>query len=169
MGTVNGGAGRGPCARYDLLLTSTGNAYGQSYARTCAWIDHAGSSQGDLSFQTNDGSGIANYAIPLVLNSVGAAFSVPITSSVAVGTAPFTVTSTTVVPNLNAGMIDGVSITGTAASGKIPIATGANTATWQTPTTTTTGFSGSFTTTTTTGACSFTYANGLLTAKTGSC
>jgi hypothetical protein len=54
-----------------------------------------------------------------------------ITSTLTTGTAPFSVASTTVVPNLNVEVLNGVTVTGTPATGYVPTATGASTATWQ--------------------------------------
>lgn len=196
LGLTYSGPQAGPCMRYDLLLTSAPHAVGQSYSRICGFLDQSGSTLGDLSFQTVNAGG-TTYATPLLLNANGAKFSVPISSTVANGTAPISVVSTTVVPNLNVTMVNGVQISGTPATGKVPVATGASTATWQTlpgivvagtpasgqipvatgPTTaiwqtfapTTTGFTGNFNMTTTVGTCGFSYTNGLLMTKTGSC
>jgi hypothetical protein len=147
FGSEFGGAQRGPCARYDLLLTTQGTPFsGQSYGRICAWEDHAGSTQGDIAFMTNNGGGPQTYSTPLTLNTTQAAFTVPITSTVVTGTAPLSVTSTTVVPNLNVPMVNGVSITGTPSLGMVPTATSPTAATWQTPPG---GFTGSCAPTTT--------------------
>lgn len=154
MGAVFSGPGVGPCSRYDLLLTSTGNAFGQSYSRICGWVDANGSTLGDLSFQTANAGGSGTYATPLLLNANAAKFSVPITSTVATGTAPLSIASTTLVPNLNASEVGGVALSGLCQTS----GTGCHT-----------GLTTTFTITTTTGTCSFTYTQGLLTTKTGSC
>jgi phage-related tail fiber protein len=52
------------------------------------------------------------------------------TSNVAVGTAPFSVTSTTLVPNLNVSKLNGIDITGTPAVGHVLTATSATAASW---------------------------------------
>jgi hypothetical protein len=54
-----------------------------------------------------------------------------ITSTLASGTAPFVITSPTLVANLNVAAVGGVTITGSPSVGYVPTATGATTATWQ--------------------------------------
>lgn len=54
-------------------------------------------------------------------------------STLATGTAPLDVTSTTEVPNLNAGRVGGTEITNAATSGALCIGSGAGTAAWGTP------------------------------------
>lgn len=54
-----------------------------------------------------------------------------IQSTVATGTAPFSIVSTTLVPNLNVQVLNGVTLTGTPSVGQVPIATSATAADWQ--------------------------------------
>lgn len=54
-------------------------------------------------------------------------------SSIATGTSPLVVSSTTVVPNLNVQVINGVTVAGTAAAGNILAATSATAAAWSVP------------------------------------
>lgn len=51
--------------------------------------------------------------------------------TVAIGTAPFSITSTTLVPNLNVQIINGVTVTGVPSVGQAIIATSASAASWQ--------------------------------------
>ena len=51
-------------------------------------------------------------------------------SNVATGTAPLSITSTTVVPNLNVKLVNGITISGTPVTGSALIATGTTTAAW---------------------------------------
>ena len=59
--------------------------------------------------------------------------SLQLISTVAVGTAPLAVTSTTLVTNLNAERVGGTRITNVAAAGQVLVGTGDGTAEWQTP------------------------------------
>jgi hypothetical protein len=59
-------------------------------------------------------------------------FSGQIVSTVATGTAPLSITSTTLVPNLNIDNLNGVVVTGTPVTGNVPIATSSTTAAWGT-------------------------------------
>lgn len=145
FGNVFSGANAGACARFDLLANTT-FAFSSSYGRICGFLDPLGGTVGDLVFQVNNNGGPTSFVTPLTINENHAAFTVPITSSVSTGTAPFSVTSTTVVPNLNVPMVNGVSITGTPSVGMVPTATSPTAATWQTPPT---GFTGSCASTTT--------------------
>lgn len=58
------------------------------------------------------------------------AFSGQLTSSLATGTAPFAITSTTVVPNLNVATLNGVTVSGAPTTGQSLVATGTTTAAW---------------------------------------
>jgi hypothetical protein len=53
-----------------------------------------------------------------------------LSSSLATGTAPFSITSTTVVPNLNVATLNGVTVSGAPTSGQVLAATSATTAGW---------------------------------------
>jgi hypothetical protein len=53
-----------------------------------------------------------------------------ITSTLAIGTAPLSITSTTVVPNLNVAMLNGVAVTGVPAALDVLTATSATAASW---------------------------------------
>jgi hypothetical protein len=108
LGTDNGGVGKGPCERFDLL--DKNQNYLSSNGRICGFLDASGGSFGDLQFQVNNGHGAASYTTALSMKSDKAIFSVPLASTVATGTAPFSVTSTTVVPNLNASLLGGVAL-----------------------------------------------------------
>jgi hypothetical protein len=128
FGTSNGGVGKGPCQRFDLL--DKNQNYLSSNGRICGFLDAPGGSFGDLQFQVNNGHGPASYTTALSMKSDKAIFSVPVASTVATGTAPFSVTSTTVVPNLNASLLGGIALSGicqangtgcpTIASGPLP-------------------------------------------------
>jgi hypothetical protein len=54
-----------------------------------------------------------------------------LTSTISTGTAPFTVASTTLVPNLNVNILNGITVSGTPSSGFVPTATSGTAATWQ--------------------------------------
>jgi hypothetical protein len=128
FGTGNGGVGKGPCQRFDLL--DKNQDYASSYGRICGFLDALGGTSGDLVFQVNNGHGPASYTTALSINSAKAIFSIPLTSTVPTGTAPFSVISTTAVPNLNASLLGGVPLSGicqtngtgcaTSASGPLP-------------------------------------------------
>jgi hypothetical protein len=110
FGTINGGVGKGPCQRFDVLDKNQG--YVSSDGRICGSLDPLGGTSGDLIFQINNGHGAASYTTALTINSGKATFSVPVASTVATGTAPFSVASTTLVPNLNASLLGGVALSG---------------------------------------------------------
>lgn len=57
-------------------------------------------------------------------------FTQQLTDSVATGTAPFAITSTTLVPNLNVNVLNGVTLTGTPSVGDNIVATSATAAHW---------------------------------------
>lgn len=61
-------------------------------------------------------------------------FTQPITESVSTGTAPFNITSTTVVPNLNVNVLNGVTVSGAASANSFLQATSSSAAGWTTPT-----------------------------------
>lgn len=61
------------------------------------------------------------------------AFTQPILESVATGTAPFVVNSTTLVPNLNINNLNGVTVTGVPSNGAILQATSSSAALWASP------------------------------------
>lgn len=167
-GIVNPGPNRGACIGFDLLLTTTGNPFGSRDAHICGFGDNAGGGAGDLAFELNSGGGAPLPTLRvLTMTPTLATFTTPIASTVATGTAPLTIASTTLVSNLNVGTVDGVTITGVPAVGQVPTAISATQATWQTPTTT--GFTGNYNITTPTGTCGFSYTDGRLMTKTGSC
>jgi hypothetical protein len=58
-----------------------------------------------------------------------------IVSSVSTGTAPLSIASTTLVPNLNVNLWNGVTLTGTPSAGQAVIATSSSAASWGSPTT----------------------------------
>lgn len=60
------------------------------------------------------------------------AFTQPITESVATGTPPFTISSTSLVPNLNIDLLNGVTVSGSPSVGQVLTATSASAAAWQT-------------------------------------
>lgn len=110
LGTINGGVGKGPCQRFDVL--DKNQSYVSSDGRICGSLDPLGGTSGDLIFQINNGHGAASYTTALTINSGKATFSVPVTSTVATGTAPLSIASTTLVPNLNASLLGGVALSG---------------------------------------------------------
>jgi hypothetical protein len=167
-GSPFGGINRGPCTRYDFLNSVTG-AYNSSYGRICG-VSLAGSgSAGSLQFEVNTGpTGAATYVTPFIINPTNVTSSVPISSTVATGTAPFPVTSTTMNTNFNAALLGGVALSGicqTSGAGCPAAAT---------------GFSGSFITTavasesvpitgmSASGHCAFAPTNSSAAASTGS-
>lgn len=133
-GVVNPGPNRGACVGFDLLLTTTGHPFGSRNAHVCGFGDNAGGNAGDIAFEVNPGGGATIPTLRvLTLTPTLATFTKQISSTVATGTAPLSVTSTTLVPNLNVGTVDNVTISGTPATGMVPTATSTTTATWQTP------------------------------------
>jgi hypothetical protein len=110
FGTINGGAGKGPCQRFDVL--DKNQDYVSSDGRICGSLDPLGGTSGDLIFQINNGHGAASYTTALTINADHATFSVPMASTVTTGTAPFSVASKTLVPNLNASLLGGVALSG---------------------------------------------------------
>jgi hypothetical protein len=84
---------------------------------------------GNVMLTANDISGIPGlYQNTFIGNQTAPIF----VSTVTTGTAPFTINSTTVVPNLNVNLINGVTVSGTATLGHALIATSGTQATWQT-------------------------------------
>src|SRR6267142_148483 len=77
-----------------------------------------------------------SYVNPAVTNASNVfcctqTFQGQIVSTLSTGTAPFSIASTTMVPNLNVATWNGVTLSGTPAVGQVPTATSASTASWQ--------------------------------------
>jgi hypothetical protein len=167
-GSPFGGINKGPCQRFDFLNSVTG-AYNSSYGRICG-VSLAGSgSAGSLQFEVNTGpTGAATYVTPLIINPTSISTSVPVTSTVTTGTAPFPVSSTTLNTNFNAALLGGVALSGVCQTSGAGCPAAA------------TGFSGSFTTTavasesvpitgmSASGHCAFAPTNSSAAASTGS-
>lgn len=81
----------------------------------------------DLRGATSDGSSSIDY---FFCNSSACILGVPLNSAVGTGQAPFSVASTTLVPNLNVQVINGVTVTGTPSAGQGLVATSSTAATW---------------------------------------
>jgi hypothetical protein len=80
-------------------------------------------------------TGVTNLTLNGSLSGVtSAAFSGQVTSSLATGTAPFSIASTTVVPNLNVATLNGVVVSGAPSTNQVLTATGATTAGWSSST-----------------------------------
>lgn len=83
---------------------------------------------GNVVLSPNDISGIPG----LFQNTyVGTQTAPTFVSTASTGTAPFTVTSTTLVPNLNVNVITGVTVTGTPSAGSTIVTTSGTQASWQ--------------------------------------
>jgi len=142
---INGGAGGN---RY-LIFRSAGVDRWYFYANSTAEsggnagsefvitrLSDAGGSLGTALFvRRSDGQvGIGNAAPGKMLDVTGdVRASLQLISTVATGTAPLAVTSTTEVTNLNADRVGGTEVTNAATAGLLLIGSGAGTAAWSTP------------------------------------
>lgn len=87
---------------------------------------------------TNVTTNNISYVSPAVTNGANVfcctqTFQGQIVSTITTGTAPFSINSTTLVPNLNVNLLNGVTISGTPAAGFVPVATSPTAASWQAP------------------------------------
>jgi hypothetical protein len=123
-------------ADWTQLLTPTGGISSITLANTSTPITsgavtNVASSDHDNVFTV--GQSLTNTTGNSITASRNISTAGQLVSSVVTGTAPITVASTTVVPNLNAEQVGGVKITGTPADKSVPVYSTANsTASWST-------------------------------------
>ena len=112
-----------------------GGADAGSNFRVSRYNDAGGGGLDALFVRRSDGQvGIGNVAPGKQLDVTGdVRASVQLISTVAIGTAPLAVTSTTLVTNLNAERVAGTQVTNAATLGLLLIGSGAGTAAWGTP------------------------------------
>ena len=127
----------GGSTRWDVCVnpTAEGGSNAGSDFKIVRYSDAGGGLDVPLFIRRSDGQmGIGNTAPGKALDVTGdVRASLQLISTVATGTAPLAVTSTTKVANLNAERIAGTQITNAAADGQLCIGSGAGTAAWGTP------------------------------------
>lgn len=127
----------GPSLRWTLITDATAESGANAgsnlginrYNDAGAWSGYA------FFIRRSDGQvGIGNITPAKKLDVTGdVRASLQLISTVAIGTPPLDVTSTTEVPKLNAGRVGGTEPTNAAADGQLLIGSGAGTAAWGTP------------------------------------